>query len=261
MFEEEAEPRIASQPRRPRRQQHSSSYTVPDNAPSTWPDFLAGQPGKPVRVLVVEDDAHMRRVIADELMADPRTVLVGQAQSFRQARQLIRDHQVDVVLTAIRLSDSSGFELISYAKKLRRAVEVVVLSTLEEEDDALRAFALGAAGFLLKNSWFGGFVQAVLQVVNGGAAVTPSVALRLLRRLDLNHSERIRATAGPSATLSGRECEVLRKIAKGLTSAQIAQELAISAMTVNTHVRNIYQKLNVKSRAQAVSFATAWDML
>jgi DNA-binding NarL/FixJ family response regulator len=226
-----------------------------------WPHFLAGQPDKPVRVLLVDDDMHMRRVIADEIMADPRTVLEAQAQTLREARRLARQHAFDVVLANLSLADGTALELITYIRDLRCAAKVVVVSALEGDEDALRAFALGAAGFLVKHCWFGGYVQAVLQVVNGGAAVSPSVARRLLQRLEPRAGDSPQPRADRAARLSEREREVLRMLSTGLTSSQIGGRLAISTMTVNTHVKNIYHKLQVRNRAQAVSFAASWGIL
>lgn len=238
-------------------------FATHNNPPSVWPDYLAGQAEKPVRVVVVDDDPHIRRVICQELMADPRTVVVGEAEALREGRRLVRDHDFDVMLVDLNLGDGMGYDLITFAKNIRGSAEVVVVSILEGDEDAMRAFHLGAAGFLVKNSWFGSFVQAVLQVANGGAAITPSLARRLLVKLDRSTSrtEMPQPASKVPGNLSEREREILRLIANGFTSADIAGRLAISDLTVNTHVKNIYHKLHVRSRAQAVSCASTWGFL
>jgi DNA-binding NarL/FixJ family response regulator len=240
-----------------------SQFATHSNPPSVWPDYLTGQAEKPVRVIVVDDDPHIRRVICQELMGDPRTVVVGQAESLREGRRLVREHDFDVMLVDLNLGDGIGYDLIAYAKNVRRTAEVVVVSILEGDEDAMRAFHLGAAGFLVKNSWFGNFVQAVLQVANGGASITPGLARRLLLKLDRNTSrtEKLQPAGKGPGMLSEREREILRMIANGLTSAEIASRLAISDLTVNTHVKNIYHKLHVRTRAQAVSCASTWGFL
>ena len=238
-------------------------FATHNNPPSVWPDYLAGQAEKPIRVVVIDDDPHIRRVISQELMSDPRTVVVGQAETLREGRRLVREHDFEVMLVDLNLGDGIGYDLITYAKHIRSTAEVVVVSILEGDDDAMRAFDLGAAGFLVKNSWFGSFVQAVLQVANGGASITPSLARRLLLRMDRNKSRAEGShpsSKGPSK-LSDREREILRMIANGFTSAEIASRLAISDLTVNTHVKNIYHKLHVRTRAQAVSCASTWGFL
>lgn len=238
-------------------------FTTHDSVPSVWPDYLAGQAEKPVRVIVVDDDPHIRRVIAQELMSDNRTMVTGQAGTLREGRRLVREHDFDVMLVDLNLGDGEGYDLISYVKHTRSTAQVVVVSVLEADEDAMRAFDLGAAGFLVKNSWFGSFVQAVLQVANGGASITPSLARRLLARLDRNklRPEGLYPGAKKPGNLSEREKEVLRMIANGFTSTEIGNRLAISELTVNTHVRNIYHKLHVRTRAQAVSCANSWGYL
>jgi len=242
-------------------------FSIFKNSPCIWPESMTGQPGAPVRVHIVESDPHLRGVIAQELMSDDRTMVAGQAGSLHDARRLIRATRFDVLLVAVSVTDEgeSAFELITLARSVHPAAEVVALARDEAEEQALRAFNLGAAGFLVKNSHFISFVQAVLQVANGGAAISPALSRRLL----LKH--RPPAAQGAPAPcqentvvaikLSPREHEVLRMIASGLTSTEIGERLLISHTTVNSHVKNMYQKLHVRSRAQAVSCANAWGLL
>ncbi|HWI81102.1 response regulator transcription factor [Ramlibacter sp.] len=233
-----------------------------ENSAAVWPSFMAGQVDRPVRVVVVDDDAHIRRVIAQELMGDPRTLLVGEADSLREGKRVVREREFDVILVDLNLGDGRGYDLIAYAKELRGGgVEAVVVSVLEADEDVMRAFELGASGFIVKSSWFGGYVQSVLQVANGGASITPSLARRLLQRLDRGNAVTRRFPMQARCALTGREGEVLRMIAVGMTSAEIGERLGISHMTVNSHVKNIYQKLHVKNRAQAVSWASRWGLL
>lgn len=239
------------------------------NAPftSTWPQFLIGQPDQPVRVLLVDDDPHMRRVMSQELLGDARVHLVGQAGSVREGRRLIALHEFDVMLVDLNLGDGTGFQLIEYMKTMRPVAEAVVVSAMEDEEHAIHAFELGATGYLIKNSWFGNFPQAVLQVVNGGASITPNLARRLLRRLEGPNSA-MRGGNPPSGRfsaggekLSEREREILRLVASGYTSGEIGKRLSISAQTVNTHIKNTYRKLQVRTRAQAVNLATMRGLL
>lgn len=224
---------------------------------SVWPDFMVGQAQRPTRVVLIDDDPHIRRVISQELMREPRTVVVAQAASLKEGRKAIKQNEFDVLLVDLHLGDGEGFELLDFVKSFRPSVESIVISVMECEDQVLRAFELGATGYLSKNSWFGSYAQAVLQVVNGGASITPNLARRLLQRFDKSHSNaRKPRERDESERLSIREKEVLRLVATGHTSAEIGTRLSISLMTVNTHVRNIYRKLQVRTRAQAVSFAS-----
>ena len=237
------------------------SFGVYSAPPSVWPHFLVGQRDRPVRVLLVDDDAHLLRVMAQELMAEPRTMVVAQAGSVREGRRAIQQHDFDVMLVDLSLGDGEGFELLDYMKTMRPQAEAVVVSVTESDEQVLRAFELGATGFLLKNSWFGNYPQAVLQVVNGGAAITPTLARRLLQRFDPHHADAAKASAAQVEPLTPRETDVLRLVASGYTSAEIAQRLDVSSVTVNTDVRNIYRKFQLRTRAQAVRFASLRGLL
>lgn len=226
---------------------------------SVWPHFLVGQADQPVRVLLVDDDPFISHVIAQELLADKRIHLVAQAGGFKEGRRRIAQHEFDVLLVDLSLGDGCGFELIEQAKSVHPMAEVVVISATEDEKHAIHAFELGATGYLVKNSWFGSFSQAVLQVVNGGASITPNLARRLLHRLEAKPSEQ--QTYVSKEKLSDREREVLRMVAAGYTSGEIGVRLDISMQTVNAHVRNIYRKLRVRTRAQAVSCAKERGLL
>lgn len=237
-------------------------FTTYNNPPSVWPDFMMGQQAKPVRVLLVDDDEHVRRVIAQELMGDPRTLLTAQASSVREGRKAIKQHEFDVLLVDINLGDGQGFDLLDYLRLVRPQAQAVVISVMESDDQVLRAFELGAAGYLGKNSWFGSYLQAVLQVANGGASITPVLARRLLQKFDRAHTaDAARRPHDEAEHLSVREKEILRLVANGYTSSEIGAHLLISTLTVNTHVRNIYRKLQVRTRAQAVRFASLWGLL
>lgn len=241
----------------------------PETASSTWPHFMTGQVEQPVKVILVDDDSHVRRVISQELLADLRTNLVGQAASVREGKRLISTQALDVMLVDLNLGDGTGFQLIEYLKQMRPAAEAVVVSAMEDEEKAICAFELGATGYLVKNSWFGSFPQAVLQVVNGGASITPNLARRLLRRFEA--TGRTPRGSGPIARwpvgsssadhMSEREREVLRLVALGYTTCEIGRRLTISDQTVKSHIRNIYRKLHVRTRAQAVSQASLQGLL
>ncbi|MDH6169215.1 DNA-binding NarL/FixJ family response regulator [Variovorax boronicumulans] len=226
------------------------------------PGFFDGEQPRAVKVLLVDDDPFVRRVIAQELLGDLRIQLEGQAGSLREGRRLIMAHDFDVLLVDSRLGDGSGFDLVHEAKKRYSGAEVIVISAVEDETEVLHAFQLGASGFLLKNAWLQSYAQAVLHVVNGGAAITPRIARRLLLHLD--HRRPRPDPVQPietKAALSQREREVLQLVATGHVTGEIASQLTISVQTVSVHVKNIYRKLHAHTRAQAVSYATSRGLL
>ena len=232
------------------------SQSVDSGSPSIWPDHMVGQPDRPVKVLLIDDDVHLRLVIAQEIMNDRRTMVVAQAGNLKDARKAIRQNDFDVMLLDLKLEDGDGLELIDVMKSHRPQAEAIVVSVMETEEQALRAFELGATGYLVKNSWFGNYPQAVLQVVNGGASISPSLARRLMQRYDRKAVSDSPSSPSAPDRLSSRKSEVLRMVASGYTSVEIGSQLQISSMTVNTHIKNIYRKLQVRTRAQAVRFAS-----
>lgn len=237
---------------------------APSGRSASWLQSLAdGQP-TPVRVVLIDDDMHLREAIARELSADKRIDLVAQAASVRDGKRVITAHQFDVLFVDLKLRDGSGFELIEYTKRVHPQAEVVVVTVMEDDASALHAFALGAAGYLIKGLWFGSFPDAVMQVMKGGVAITPTLVRRLLRRLDgicyPGDKPKARADA-EHQKLSVREREILQLVAAGHTSCEIGKHLAISNLTVDAHLKNVFRKLGVRTRAQAVSRANDWDVL
>ena len=240
-------------------------------APATlWPAFLMGQTNAPLRVILIDDDHHVGSV-RQELNHDERINLVATANNIRQAKKLIANSAYDVMLVDTHLGDGMGLELISFMKQTRPTAEAVVISKNEDEEHAVQAFALGAAGYLVKNAWFGSFSQAVLQVANGGAFISPKVARRLLARLTIGKNNtkvnafvqmsRHNMDECTSKKLSQRELEILQLVAVGDSSAHISTKTSISVQTVSTHIKNAYRKLNVHSRLQAVASAKSLGLI
>lgn len=248
-------------------QQQSGQFSYVSNPDVLWPDFLIGQSSQPLRVILVDGDARMCSVVKQELNLDSRITLVGTAGNVREGKQLISKNGFDVMLVDAHLGDGLGLELIAYMKTHRPIAEAVVISVIDDEQQAVRAFQQGAAGYLVKNSWFGNFSQAVLQVANGGAFISPNVARRLLQKLtDVHHTELKKSFARNmpqqgGKLLSMREAEILTLVAQGFSSNEVAGKVSISEQTVTTHMKNIYRKLNVHTRVQAVASAKNQGLL
>lgn len=221
------------------------------------PVLRLGQKSRPVRVLLVDSDASPDHTISKEILNDPRCELVAQSTTVKEARQLIDRHRIEVMLVDLSLSDGTGFELIEHLKKARPLAEAIVITSVEDERHAIRSFQLGATGYLVKDTWTSFFSQAVLQVVNGGLSITPALARRLISQPDYKRttSRRPAARTDGNENLSRREREVLQLLETGCTSNEIGRRLAISPLTVNSHFNNVYRKLKVRSRAQAITVA------
>ena len=239
-------------------------FEVFSNPPSVWPAFLVGQRERPVRVAIVDADAHFLNVLHQELSQDERLLIVGKAFSLKVGKRLCRSVEFDVLLLDLNLPDGSGFNLLGMLATHRPACHCIVVTVIDQDETLIRAIELGASGYLVKHSWFGGYAQSVLQVANGGAAITPQITKRLLKNFEARISD-LRNQVGikpkPVDQLSAREKDILRMVAGGHTSMEIGRRLEISGMTVNTHVKNIYRKLQVRSRAQAVRLASLHGLL
>lgn len=240
----------------------SASSALATTMAPVWPHYLLGQADRPVKVMLVDDDSHVRNVIANELMSDARVLLVAQGGSLKDGKRLVAAHTFDVLLVDLNLGDGLGFELISLVKATKPMSEVIVIYVMEDEDHALHAFELGATGYYVKHTWFSNFPEAVLQVANGGASITPSLARRLLKKMNygkVTHSPAMEHTG--LEMLSDREREILKLVATGYVSCEISEMLHITAQTVNTHIKNTHHKLHVHTRAQAVSTASRCGLI
>lgn len=245
-------------------------FTYHTSPASLWPDFLMGQTDKPLRAILVEEDASMRSRIAQELTADNRIDLIASAANMHDAKQMIARYDFDVLLIDSDIdSHKSGdmHRLIQHMKQHNSEVEIIVISSDNDELKALDAFATGATGFLVKNSWFGDFAQAILQVANGGAFISPYIARRMLSKFaQPNATTDTLASSSDHAVqsdaiLSNRENEILCLVASGSTGPQIADNLNITVQTVAVHMKNIFRKLHVHTRAQAVMVARNQGLL
>lgn len=245
-------------------------FTYFANPANLWPDFLLGQANQPLRVILIEENAHMNNVVGQELNSDPRTSLVATATNMHEGKNLIANYAFDVMLLGLNLRDGLSFALLKYMRMHRPEAEALVMSIIDDEESAITAFDLGANGYIVKNSWFGNYAQAVLQVANGGAFISPSLARRLVKKLA--HDSHNSHTDFPSkhnqviplnvnGALSYREREILELVADGCTTSAIALKINISGQTVTTHIKNIYRKLHVHTRAQAVTNAKNQGLL
>jgi DNA-binding NarL/FixJ family response regulator len=211
-----------------------------------------------IRVLVVDDQAMVREGFGALLAAQPDMVVVGDAANGDEAVTEARRHDPDVVLMDIRMPVLDGLaatrRLLGNASPGARRPRVLMLTTFDLDDYVYEALRAGASGFLLKDAPAADLVQAVRVVASGEALLAPSVT----RRLIADFAARGRPTQRDSArldTLTPRETDVLRLVARGLSNQEIAEALVLAEQTVKTHVSRVFTKLDLRDRAQAVVFA------
>lgn len=204
-----------------------------------------------IRVMLVEDDAPIRERMAAILDASDALELVATAGSLAEAREKCAAHVPAVIVTDLKLPDGSGLDLIRETRRLYPAMEIMVVSVLGDERSVLAAIEAGAAGYILKDSASVDLVGAVLDLVAGRSPISTSIARTIIRRVQ--EKKTADAPENPAApSLTEREIDILWGIAKGFTYSDIAERLGISRNTVLTHIKNIYRKLEVNSRGEAV---------
>ena len=198
---------------------------------------------KPIRVLCVDDHPMVREGIAAVIATQPDIVCVGEAGDGQTAIAQYREHKPDVVVMDLRMPGMGGVEATIQIRKEFRTARIIVLTTYEGDEDIHRALEAGAQGYLLKDSVRKELLQTIRDVYAGHRYISPAMAARLAE-----HTPRI--------ALSERELQVLTRIAKGLRNKEIGAALNIAEDTVKIHIKNIFGKMNVIDRTQAVVSAS-----
>jgi len=199
----------------------------------------------PIRLLIADDHPVVRDGLSGMFSADDGFEVVGEAANGAQAVTLASALEPDVILMDLRMPEMDGVAAIAELARRKLPARVLVLTTYDTDSDVVRAVEAGATGYLLKDSPRDELLRAVRAAARGEAALSPSVATRLLGQ--------VRAPA--QEPLSQREFEVLEMVAGGATNRQAAAKLFISEATVKTHLLHIYAKLGVSDRAAAVAEA------
>lgn len=205
-----------------------------------------------IGVAIVDDAEPFRAGLRSLLSATPDMKVTGEAVTGRQAVLLAERVQPDVILMDLNMPDMDGIEATRRIVSTSPHIAVLVLTMLQGDDSVFAAMQAGARGYLLKGASKADILGAIRDVASGAAIFGPGIAQRLM-----TYFERIRGTAVSTAfpELTEREIEVLRLIAMHRSNAEIARELHLSDKTVRNHCSNIYAKLQVADRAEAVARA------
>jgi DNA-binding NarL/FixJ family response regulator len=206
-----------------------------------------------IRIVVVDDHPIVRQGLVSVLSDEDDLEVVGEGGSGREAIALATRLRPDVVLLDLEMSDIDGVEAIPELLKAHPAVAVLVFTAYDTDERVLGAIRAGARGYLLKGASAEEIGRGIRTLAAGGSYLEPRVASKVLAEV---HGGRRAAPA-----LSEREREVLRLVADGLPTKQIAQSLTISERTVKFHVNSIFHKLGAENRAQAVALAAQRGLL
>ena len=225
----------------------------------TLPEPHLAPSGRDISVAIVEDDPRTRRRFEHALERADRLWLAYSAGTVGEMVAWLRDHRVDVLLVDLGLPDGSGLQVISHCRKLSPGTEIMVISMFGDEANMMRAFEAGARGYLLKDGTEDDLADHVLSLNAGGSPMTPIIARQLLTRL--SPAPATTSALPVDATLTARERDILAKLARGYTYAETAEILGISPSTVQSHVKNIYSKLAVHSKTEAIHEARQLGLL
>jgi two-component system nitrate/nitrite response regulator NarL len=205
--------------------------------------------GRQSRIIIVSDARLYREGLALSLARIDRVAVVGIADTLASAMTCIKESSPDVALLDVAMPDA--LRLPDAVEAARAVVKIVAFSVAETEDEICACAEAGIAGYVSRNGSKEDLVAAVENAVRGEVVCSPRMAASLFRRLAL----RVRTTrqAGPEATLTGREHDIVALIDGGLSNKEIARQLKISTATVKNHVHNILDKLQVRRRAAAAA--------
>jgi DNA-binding NarL/FixJ family response regulator len=204
-----------------------------------------------IRVAIADDQAMVRAGFRMIVQSQPDMQVAGEAADGQEAIDLVRQERPDVVLMDIRMPRVDGIEATRQVSTMTR---VVILTTFELDEYVFDALAAGASAFLLKAAPPEDLIRAVRVVSQGDALLAPSVTKRLIEEF-ARRPEPVMRRMKELETLTERERDVLKEVARGLTNAEIATKLHVSETTVKTHVAHLLDKLALRDRVQAVILA------
>jgi len=202
----------------------------------------------PITVSIVEDNDKLRGTLARVLNRNEDFKCVSEYANAEDALKGLPRDKPEVVLMDINLPGKNGVECVRELKQLAPELQVMMLTVYEDTENIFNALAAGASGYMLKRTPQAQILDAIREVHRGGSPMTTHIARKVVSSF-----QRTAASAQPTENLSPREQEVLDLLSQGLIYKEIAEKLGISYETVHTYIRRIYEKLQVRTRTEAVA--------
>lgn len=201
---------------------------------------------KEISVVIVEDDEQIREGISTLIKNSKGFILKGAFGECQSLLSVLDDILPDVFLMDISMPGMSGIECAAKVKSIYPAANIVMLTVYDDDERIFESFRAGASGYILKRTPLDQILEAIKDVQSGGAPMTPSIAKRVLNYFN-NTGSKLN-----EYNLTQRENQILNELVNGLSYKKIAGTLFISLDTVRSHIKNIYQKLHVSSKSEAV---------
>ena len=202
----------------------------------------------PITVSIVEDNDQLRATLARVLGRAEGFRCLSQFANAETALEALPNERPNVVLMDINLPAMDGVECVRRLKPLAPDIQVIMLTVYEDTENIFDALAAGASGYLLKRTKSAELLEAIRDVDKGGSPMTTHIARKVVQSF-----QKTGASARPTESLSQREQEVLDCLSHGFLYKEIAEKLGISYETVHTYIRRIYEKLQVRTRTEAVA--------
>tara|TARA_R110000868_G_scaffold306734_4_gene568171 strand:+ start:39788 stop:40456 length:669 start_codon:yes stop_codon:yes gene_type:complete len=213
----------------------------------------------PLRICIVEDHDIFRKRLSELLNFYPELNLVFSSDSaesfFSKLERFEADEIPEVVLMDIELPGISGIEATFQLKQNHPEVEVIMFTVFEDDERIFESINVGASGYLLKDTSIDTVVDSIKEIKNGGSAISPTIAKKVLEMVKNPMQRQQEIKEEVPFDLSPAELKILEQVVEGKTNNQIAEAVFLSPWTVKTHIKNIYKKMHVNSRAAAVRLA------
>lgn len=202
----------------------------------------------PVPIIIFEDNNDMRDGLIWLLRNSADVEFLGAYPDANNVENIIKQYTPEIVLMDIQMPGISGIDALKIIKKEKLGVHVVILTSFEDEDNIFSAMKYGASGYLLKTNISDEIFHAIQEVIDGGAPMNARIAKKVIA-----YFKETPKTVAPDYRLTTREKEILKHLSEGDNVKMIAKKLFLSEQTVSNHVRHIYEKLEVHSRAEAIA--------
>jgi len=207
-----------------------------------------------VRIAIVDDNVFLQKAILEKLSFFDDLIVKFVADDGCDLQQKINNNKnIDLILMDIEMPNCNGIEAVKIIKSRFPQIKIIMLTVLDDEENIFNAIIAGADGYLLKEVNPEELHQGIIETMNGGAAMNPSIALKTLKLLrnPFHYEEK----SDETIKLTSREIEVLEQLSKGLNYINIANNLFVSPSTVRRHIENIYSKLQVHNKLEAIQKA------